>query len=183
MCRKQIRDFLEFLLDSIDSSDFFKSHPNVSKSIIKEFLEQQIKNYSESENFKLYTDGASRGNPGLAGAGFVLLDGANNELLSGKKFLGEKTNNEAEYYALILALEKISEIGINKIDIFLDSELIVKQLKGEYKVKNKRLIKLYDRVKNLLRNFEYTVSHVKREKNKVADKLANEAIDSASTMF
>ncbi len=183
MYRKQIKEYLEYLIKSLDTSDFVKKNPKVNKENIKEFLEKQIKSLSLENTYKLFSDGASRGNPGLAGAGYIILDENGEEVFSGKKFLHEKTNNEAEYLALILALEKIHELGINRVDIFMDSELVVKQLKGEYKVKNRRLKPLYERVLTLLENFDYKIFHVKREKNKSADKLANRAIDEAKGIF
>ncbi len=182
MSREKIKNFIKDLLNSLDNSKFFLDNPSVAKKDIKKFLTYTLNSFnspklSESESYKLFTDGASRGNPGLSGAGFVLLDRNDNILLTGKKFLNIKTNNEAEYIALIFALEKIAEKSIKRVNIYLDSELVVKQLKGEYKVKNLRLQELYEKVKSLLEKFDFTINHVKRSENKIADKLANEAID------
>ncbi|MFA5644214.1 MAG: ribonuclease HI family protein [Patescibacteria group bacterium] len=94
------------------------------------------------------------------------------------KFLGVKTNNQAEYIALIEALKKAKELNSKELDIFLDSELVVKQLNREYKVKNKELAPLFLEVYNLSLNFsKITFKHVYREDNKEADRLANEAMD------
>jgi ribonuclease HI len=178
MSKNQIKDFIQFLLGSIDNLDYFNYNKNASKEVIRTFLQDCLKKYSSNKKAIIFTDGASRGNPGLAGAGYVILDSNNNTIKSGKKFLGRKTNNEAEYLALKLALEEALNLGFTEIELFLDSELIVKQIKGEYKVNNERLKKHYKEVKELLKKFKhYNINHVKREKNKKADKLANEAID------
>lgn len=129
-------------------------------------------------NFKLFSDGGSRGNPGPAGAGFVLYDEKNNELFVGKKFLGIATNNVAEYMALILGLKEAHKLGGKTLKCFLDSELIVKQLNGEYRVKHPDMKPLFAQVQSLLPSFDsISFVHVRREKNKRADQLANEAMD------
>jgi ribonuclease HI len=132
------------------------------------------------KSFVLYTDGASRGNPGNGGAGIALYDEDGNIHATAKRFLGTCTNNEAEYKALILGLEESLKRKCRKLSIFLDSELLVRQINGIYKVKNKNLQDLMKEVRKLLSFFdEYTVEHVNRSKNKVADQLANDAIDEA----
>lgn len=128
--------------------------------------------------FRLFTDGASRGNPGEAGAGFVLLDDQGREILAQGHYLGQCTNNVAEYRALILGLGQTLELGCRKLDIFLDSELIVRQLNGQYKVKNQALRTLFAEVQSLLaRLSSYRVKHVPRADNSRADELANRGID------
>jgi ribonuclease HI len=127
---------------------------------------------------KLYVDGASRGNPGEAGAGFYLLDGDGNELLKGMRFLGRMTNNAAEYQALILGLREALGIGGDSIEIYTDSELVANQMKGIYTVKNKQLRRLHQEVVALLDKFHrYEITAIRREDNRKADRLANEAID------
>jgi ribonuclease HI len=129
----------------------------------------------------LYTDGACRGNPGSGGAGAVLIDAQGNTVATCKKFLGLCTNNEAEYMALLMGLEEALKRKCRHIRIFMDSELLVKQINGEYKVKSDHLKILMQDVKRLLSFFdEYKIEHVFRSYNKVADRLANEAIDEAS---
>jgi len=128
----------------------------------------------------LYTDGASRGNPGLAGAGFLVLDEKDALLDEGKAFLGERTNNEAEYGALIAGLQLARRLGCLEVEVRADSQLMVRQLTGQYRVKNKRLIPLVLEVKKLAAAFAgVTYHHVPRAENARADKLANQAIDAA----
>jgi ribonuclease HI len=131
--------------------------------------------------FNLYTDGACRGNPGYGGAGAVLVDENGDVVASVKKFLGLCTNNVAEYKALILGLEEALNRHYKRVHIFLDSELLVRQINGVYKVKDETLKILMREVRRLLTALdEYTVEHIGRSQNHVADKLANEAIDEAS---
>ena len=133
---------------------------------------------SRENSASLYCDGASRGNPGPSGAGVVLLDQNDDQILQLSCFLDSATNNEAEYQALIRGLEAAGELGLISLRIFSDSELVVKQLKGEYKVKNPRLQNLYDQAMSSLKQFDdYAIFHVSRELNQQADRLANDAID------
>jgi len=126
---------------------------------------------------KIYTDGASRGNPGPAGCGYVVYaDGQ--EIASGKKYIGTATNNVAEYTAVLEACKNPVLAKFTHLNFYLDSELVVKQMKGEYKVKSPGLIPLKDELRNMIREKFVTFNHVPRELNKEADKLANQAIDS-----
>ncbi len=128
--------------------------------------------------FITYTDGGARGNPGPAGIGIVIQDEKGDVVYEKGKYIGEATNNVAEYTALYEAIKKAVALGAIELVCHLDSELAVKQLKGEYKVKNEELAKLYIKIFNLtrdLRKVEY--KHVYREKNKQADSLVNQALD------
>lgn len=132
------------------------------------------------KRFDLYTDGASRGNPGNGGIGAVLYDEDGNVYASAKEFLGVCTNNEAEYRALILGLTEALKRRCRNLSIFMDSELLVRQIQGIYKVKNKNLQNLMQEVRKLLSFLDdYSVQHVERSRNAEADRLANEAIDEA----
>ncbi len=133
-----------------------------------------------------FTDGAARGNPGEGGIGVVLKDESGTVLAVIKKYLGKVTNNVAEYTALIECLRRVSTsfgesagIGCSRLVIHSDSELMVRQINGEYKVKDRALKKLFDEVHEILRSapFEFSIRHVPRGKNKEADALANESID------
>lgn len=124
------------------------------------------------------TDGAAKGNPGPASIGVFIRDDKGAVVQEIAKYIGEKTNNQAEYMALIEALKAAAEIGADVIEIFADSELMVSQVKGIYKVKNEGLRPLFEEVKSLLRKFsQCNIKHVPRERNREADKLANQAID------
>jgi ribonuclease HI len=126
---------------------------------------------------KLYTDGGARGNPGPGGIGYVLkVKGG--EIIKRGKYVGRVTNNQAEYMALLEGLKRAQREGVKNLDCFLDSELVVKQMNGQYRVKNPALIDIADEVREKMKKFEkVTFSHIFRERNKEADKLVNLAID------
>ncbi len=129
----------------------------------------------------IFTDGASKGNPGKAGAGVAIY--SKGDLVDTiSSYLGIKTNNEAEYFALIRALEWIDEkkkkgIRIERVNVFADSQLVVKQMKGEYKVKAEKVIPLYEYAKSLCEGLEIKFNWIRREENSVADELANKALE------
>jgi len=128
----------------------------------------------------LHTDGASRGNPGPAGAGAVLIDESGQVVATARRFLGAMTNNQAEYEALLLGLDLAREADPSWLGIRLDSELLVKQINGQYRVKNPGLALLHGRVKDKLNDLSaYDILHVRRELNAEADRLANQALDEA----
>ena len=125
-----------------------------------------------------YVDGASRGNPGPAAAAFILTDPAGTKLHAKAFFIGQTTNNVAEYTATCKALEAARQIGAKRLMVFSDSELLVKQINGEYKVKSEQIRPFFRQAVNLLGEFEsWKVQHVTREKNKEADKLVNQALN------
>ena len=128
-----------------------------------------------------YTDGASRGNPGESGIGIIFKDERGKVLYAGGKYIGRTTNNCAEYQALIACLVKANDTSCKKLVIHSDSELLVRQLQGIYKVRNKSLQKYVGKVRQLLKaaSFECTIVHVNRDQNRDADMLANAGIDSA----
>ncbi len=126
----------------------------------------------------IYSDGAARGNPGPAGAGAVLTGADGSVVAEVCSYLGEATNNQAEYRALLLAIDEALRHGATRLAIYADSELMVKQIRGEYRVKNEELRPLHGEIVKRLREVkQYTIEHVPREKNKHADRLANRAID------
>jgi ribonuclease HI len=126
----------------------------------------------------IHTDGGARGNPGHAGIGIVIEDQHTKEIYHFKKYIGETTNNQAEYQALLFALEKARDMKADEAACYLDSELVVKQLRGEYRVKDQKLAPLFLKIWNLQQQFrKITFTHIFREKNKSADTLVNEAID------
>jgi len=124
----------------------------------------------------IYTDGASIGNPGKVGIGFVMY--RRNQLLTRKSiYLGIQSNNFAEYMALIFALAELLHLGERKCQVFTDSQLLCEQINGAYKVKNKNIYPLFILAKNLIQKLEsFSISHIAREQNQEADQLAKEAV-------
>lgn len=128
--------------------------------------------------YSLRTDGGARGNPGPAGAAFVLEDPDGNVVCHGGRFLGETTNNIAEYEALLWGLRSAIAKDAAPITVYSDSELLVRQLTGAYKVKNEGLKPLFTEAVRLVRRLgDVRIVHVRREQNREADALANEAMD------
>jgi ribonuclease HI len=133
---------------------------------------------NSTEVITLEFDGGSRGNPGPAGIGVVLRAADGTALVTLGRFIGRATNNVAEYRALITALEQARQVGARKIQIRGDSELVIKQMRGEYRVKHPDLQPLYQEAQDLVRQFELlSIEHNYRHKNALADKLANLAMD------
>jgi ribonuclease HI len=129
-------------------------------------------------NYKLFSDGACRGNPGVGGAGAVITDDRENVVWEGKEYLGHCTNNIAEYRALIMGLNGALDNGYKNLEVYLDSELLAKQINGSYRVKNENLKILMKDIRGLLASFDSVqVKHVPRLHNSHADRLANLAID------
>jgi len=125
----------------------------------------------------IFIDGASKGNPGEAGAGIWMADEEGKKVFEMSRYLGHKTNNEAEYCALLLGLREAKRLGGRSIRIFTDSELVERQVNGRYRVKNPNLKVLHASVLNQLREFpSYAVESIPREGNREADRLANEAV-------
>lgn len=129
---------------------------------------------------RLSTDGGARGNPGPAAFGYVLEAEDGTVLAAHGERIGIATNNVAEYSALIAGLEKARELAVDEVDVVSDSELMVKQMTGEYRVKNETLQELWQRASRLARGFrDVSYTAVRREHNELADRLVNEALDSA----
>jgi len=131
----------------------------------------------KEKKVSIYADGAARGNPGPAGAGAVLkVDGESIRDLY--EYIGTATNNIAEYNALILGLREALKLGFEKVDIYVDSELLARQIKGEFRVKSPGIKPLFARASELINTFrEVRVTRIDRQNNKEADKLANKAIN------
>lgn len=129
----------------------------------------------------VFTDGASRGNPGKAGIGVLITSVDGLILKEISEYIGITTNNVAEYRAVITGIEEGLELGADAIELKTDSQLVVRQLKGQYKVKNEGLKHLYRRAVELLSQYkQYSVQHIPREENTRADELANKSIDSST---
>jgi ribonuclease HI len=132
---------------------------------------------SEISELTIYTDGGSRGNPGPAAYAYVIQRPGQPDIEE-KGFLGHTTNNIAEYTGLVKALEHARHLGARRITVLSDSELMVKQMNGEYRVKNAGLLPLYEQAAGLRKEFAFAaIRHIRRELNKQADRLCNEALD------
>lgn len=130
------------------------------------------------DNVKVFGDGGSRGNPGPSASGFVILDMEDNVLVDRGVYLGVTTNNQAEYTSLKLALEECKKMGVKEVEVYMDSLLVVNQMKGIFKVKNRDLWPIHDAIKTLAKDFKkISFSHVPREFNKLADAAVNRALD------
>lgn len=127
----------------------------------------------ESE-YTAFIDGASSGNPGDAGIGIIIYKDKE-AVVSESKYIGKQTNNFAEYTALIVLLEMVEKHGIKKIKVFSDSELVVKQMSGEYKIKNEVLRELAHKAQSYQKKIKFTLEHIRREGNGEADELAKSA--------
>ena len=130
------------------------------------------------QTVKIFSDGAARGNPGPAGAGAVIVAPDGTTVASLGRFLGEATNNYAEYHGLLLGLKRALELGVSEVKVYADSQLMIRQLGGQYRVRNEGLRPLFDEALGLLRKFrKYELHHIPREQNGAADEMSNRAID------
>lgn len=159
---------------------YFEFKPyNEPEAVQKNDVEMST-NISE---IKLFGDGGSRGNPGPSASGFVLLDMDNNVLETNGEYLHITTNNQAEYHSLKLGLERARQLGARKVHVYMDSMLVINQMKGIYKVKNKELLPVFLRIREMLNDFESVdFTHVPRELNKLADGEVNRILDSNQNM-
>jgi ribonuclease HI len=140
--------------------------------------QQEAAKVEAEKRTRLFTDGAARGNPGPAGAGAVIVSPDGHIQAKVGKFLGESTNNVAEYMGLILGLRRAKAMGIKELEVLSDSELLVKQLQGEYAVKAEHLLPLHQEAQALLKTFPWIqLRHIPREENAQADAMSNRAID------
>jgi ribonuclease HI len=184
-------DVLRYLAETLSVARTRERFPDLSEAALRDFLYRTAASMSDQTDdpapaidpgrgLTLYTDGASRGNPGPAGAGARVVDETGREVARAKRFLGRMTNNQAEYQALLLGLDLARKLAPAHLGIRLDSELVVKQLRGEYRVKDPHLADLFVRVRDMLNALAgYDILHVRRELNAEADRLANQAIDEA----
>lgn len=149
----------------------------------KTMAESDVNKSTNIREIKLYGDGGSRGNPGPSASGFVIMDMQDNVLETNGEYLNITTNNQAEYHSLKLGLERAKQLGARKVHVFMDSMLVVNQMNGVYKVKNKELLPVFLRIKELAREFDQVdFMHVPRELNKLADGEVNRILDSNENM-
>lgn len=178
----------------LDRRALLRDHPELDEDALLAFFERLTEMLPppspdpplssplvETDPVVLYSDGGSRGNPGPAGFGFVLQDRAGETIAEGRGFLGRVTNNVAEYEGLLAGLRKVEELAASDVEVRSDSELLVRQMNGVYRVKSSRLRPLHAQVKEIasrLKSCRFV--HVAREQNRRADELANEAMDRRS---
>lgn len=151
----------------------------------EEITDEMLKSVSKSDEqntsdsaLTVFTDGGSRGNPGPSAAGFVILNKQDQVIEEGGEYLGITTNNQAEYHGVRLGLEKALELGATQLHFRIDSMLVVNQLNGIYKIKNRELWPIHERIRELMKRCDrVTFSHVQREFNQLADGMVNKTLD------
>jgi len=160
--------------------------PNVTSETLVKIIHFDFREKGEAEatpalkvtKVKIFADGGSRGNPGPSASGFVVLDEGDKVLVDKGVYLGVTTNNQAEYTALKLALEEARAMGAEDVEVYMDSLLVINQMKGVFKVKNRDLWPIHDAIKQLTSSFKrISFTHVPRELNKLADAAVNRALD------
>jgi ribonuclease HI len=149
-----------------------------TQTALFEQQQEKPKNVSVITRAKLFTDGGSRGNPGPSALGWVIYDMQDEVIKKDGYYLGITTNNQAEYQALKVGLEEAKKLGIRELEVYMDSLLVVNQMKGIFKVKNRDLWPIHGAAKDLTEQFkQVTFTHVPRELNKMADTMVNECLD------
>lgn len=160
--------------------DIYKDRSSYSKSSFgyKDINNNDVIKDTESLPLIIYSDGGSRGNPGPSAAGFVILDNEEHVIFEGGEYLGITTNNQSEYHGVRLGLEKALELNAQKVDFRIDSLLVVNQMNGIYKIKNRDLWPINELIKELVGRFDkVTFTHVRRELNQLADSMVNKILD------
>lgn len=169
--RVELTDLSELLLGIIQQKALTDhTFETIQKSSVSDTTNKSV---------TIFSDGGSRGNPGPSASGFIIVDSAKNVIAEGGEYLGITTNNQAEYHGVRLGLEKAIELGIKDVQFRVDSMLVVNQLKGIYKIKNRELWPIHERIRTLMTQFN-TISfkHVLREYNQLADGMVNKTLDS-----
>jgi ribonuclease HI len=177
------KEVLLYLADSLDVQGTLATFPELTGDGLSELLREAAASMApEPVRAVLHVDGGARGNPGPAGYGFVISSG-DGPLVQRGGYVGQATNNVAEYSALVAGLEAAAELGIREVEVMADSELMVRQMTGQYRVKNEGLKPLYAKAQAAAARIgKVSYQHIPREKNKEADKLANMAIDAKGSV-
>jgi len=183
-------DILKYIAREEPLAGTLKAFPGLTRERLAKMFEKLADRPTNSANafepevnstlnrVRVYSDGAARGNPGPSGAGAVLVEPSGQIVDRLGKFLGVRTNNYAEYMGLLLGLKRARELGVREIEVFTDSELMIRQLGGRYQVKSTSLRPLYEEALKLLNGFSRVkLVHVPREMNTAADEMSNRAID------
>jgi ribonuclease HI/pterin-4a-carbinolamine dehydratase len=164
--------------DTVTDKDHKLAQAIDSISYPSKTTEVVAKNTSVNHEIKLFADGGSRGNPGPSASGYVLLDMDDNVIFEGGVFLGVTTNNQAEYQALKFALEEAQKLQARTVHVYMDSLLVVNQLTGKFKVRNRDLWPIHDAIRQLAKTFkDVHYTQVPREFNKLADAMVNKTLD------
>ncbi len=183
-------EILKYLAETLSFAKTRQSFPFLTDSDFREMLLEASSTMdtspaghklATSNHLTFYIDGASRGNPGKAAVGVVIINDKGHVIGEKGKYIGDTTNNTAEYQALLEALAEAKIHGGRKIHVYSDSELLVRQINGIYKVRDGKLQTLYNEAKRLISGFDhFKIDHITRDKNSRADALANEALDNHS---
>lgn len=169
--QKTVTDLTQLLLGIIEQD-------KITDAAIEEIMNNDVTDTSDRQ-ITIYTDGGSRGNPGPSAAGYVVINDREEMIDQGGEYLGITTNNQAEYHGVRLGLEKALELGYRQVDFRIDSMLVVNQMNGVYKIKNRELWPIHERIRHLMTKFDkVTFSHVRREFNQLADGMVNRTLDS-----
>lgn len=168
--QNELTDLTQLLLGIIQQEEITDQSLKVVKA-------NDVKTAS-NDAVTIFTDGGSRGNPGPSAAGYIILGPEQTVIAEGGEYLGITTNNQAEYQGVRLALEKALEMKFKRVDFKIDSMLVVNQMKGYYKIKNRELWPVHERIRELMKSFEkVTFNHVQREFNQLADGMVNKTLD------
>lgn len=193
------QNFAALIFKYLDTERLMRDNPSVTKEMVEKYFQELVRAkegkastgihlpHSDASGHKqkdiheliIHTDGASRGNPGKSGIGVAIFDKDHRLIEEACRFTGESTNNVAEYKAMILAAQKAIAYNARKVTFKADSELLVRQINGYYRVKSQNILPLYQELTKLLKKIpEWKIQHVRREENECADNLANKGIDS-----
>lgn len=168
--QENVTDLTQLLLGIVEQE-------KITDQIVDLIIHNDVPNTSE-KRIIVYSDGGSRGNPGPSAAGYVVINNQQQVIDQGGEYLGITTNNQAEYHGVRLGLEKAHELGYTQVDFRVDSMLVVNQMNGVYKIKNRELWPIHERIRALMEKFEkVTFSHVRREFNQLADGMVNRTLD------
>ncbi len=168
--QSELTDLTQLLLGIIQQEELTdKAHAKIKANDDKK---------TSSDSITIFTDGGSRGNPGPSAAGFVIINDRQEVIAEGGEYLGITTNNQAEYQGVRLGLEEAKNLGFKKVDFKIDSMLVVNQMKGYYKIKNRELWPIHERIRLLMADFaRVTFTHVPRQLNQLADGMVNKTLD------
>ncbi len=168
--QSELTDLTQLLLGIIQQEQL------TDKALAK--VQQNDEKNTSTDSITIYSDGGSRGNPGPSAAGFVVLNNQQQVISEGGEYLGITTNNQAEYQGVRIGLEEAQKLGFKKVDFKLDSMLVVNQMKGYYKIKNRELWPIHERIRLLMTKFDrVTFTHVPRQFNQLADGMVNKTLD------